>query len=139
MDCSYFLLWSYQGFDNAKNNDGANGNTKNVRFKGPNTDADRDKLIVQDGLFWSESDLLNSWRSTHRFDGAQKATVVDSMNVSGPDIYYSVLDPSETMPDIDVNAGYVDGRVERCNSLDFNRVLLPSVSYISLYITEDYR
>ena len=61
LNCSYFLLWGYQGFDN---------NLCEKRFRGPGKDS-KHKLIVTDALFFNDTgaSLASILQSTHPSTG----------------------------------------------------------------------
>ena len=109
---TYTILWSYQGYNHktSEHVDKAQGH-----FEGANRLDSRTKLVVQDALFYltNNTNLLwpspqQTWCSSHPFrDGAR----------SHP--YWVFKDPAmQRQPDIRLNAGYLDGRVEAFNARD---------------------
>ncbi len=116
LHCTYSLLWSYQGYNHSIS---AAVDKSLGDFEGPSKIASSNKLIIQDNLMYltTNTNMLwpspqNSWYSSHRFDGADKAKP------------YFVLPQakSDWRPNCKLNAGYLDGSVERTNSEDTTEV-----------------
>ena len=115
LDCSYQLLWNYNKFNPAL----TAGLTNSIPrpFLGTNKRS-YNKLIVCELMSFSGqrtgiSMQKNSWASPHRFEGASK------LNDSHYPFYLregTSVNDIDTDPDlrqIRLNAGYLDGRVER--------------------------
>jgi prepilin-type N-terminal cleavage/methylation domain-containing protein len=108
---TYVLLWSYQGY----NHDVSIAvDTTQVDFEGAEKLSSATKLVVQDSLFYLAGNTnilwdgpLYSWHVSHPFRYAVKA-----------DPYYTVADDGTNVPDVWVNAGYLDGHSERFHSYD---------------------
>jgi len=122
LNCSYYLFWNYGGFDHE-----ASGNEK--RFLGPGMNS-RNTLLTSDCLYWSEGDSPDTWSSTHPFKKGSK---------SREDQWYRLLDPTETVPNIKMNAGYSDGSIRRYSSKDTVRGVLEIASYVKIYFPEDFK
>ena len=121
LDCSYFLLWNYQGWDN---------DLCEKRFKGPNKTS-KNQLLVSDSLFYNNRYIGdNCWQSTHPFDGAQKGFTMWLQN----DFYYAMHDPTKTRPNMWINAGYTDGHVERVNAQNTFEMTTPTHQHLKEYI-----
>ena len=124
LNCSYFLLWNYQGFDN---------DTCEKRFQGPGKNS-KHKLIVTDALFYNDTGSSNAdmWQSTHPFDGADK-------NVGNPQgLFYGKVDPTGTKPEMWLNAGYTDGRVDRFRSLDTVEEFTLTHQHLKVYLRSSF-
>lgn len=123
---TYMLLWSYQGFNHKVS---YAVDTSLGDFEGPSRMSSSNKLIVQDTLMYltANTNLLwpspqNSWYSSHRFREGSKANP-----------YFVLPDPSKTKrPNCKLNAGYLDGRVDRFDSKDAIEVKnFGAVNYLS--------
>lgn len=124
LGCSYFLLWGYQGFDN---------NLCEKRFRGPGKDS-KHKLIVTDALFFNDTgaSLPSILQSTHPFDGADK-------KVGNPQgLFYGKQLPLGTLPDMWLNAGYIDGRVERFRSTDTVEEFTATHDHLKVYLPRSF-
>ena len=127
---TYMLLWNYQGYNR---NISGNIDPQSAHFEGPRTMASRNKLVVQDSLFYMTDNtniLFDSprwtWYSSHRFRGGGRTAP-----------YFSLLDPNRNnKPSVRLNAGYLDGRVERFHSDEMNWV---KNHQAEAYITRTYR
>lgn len=111
-DCTYTLLWNYQGFD-------IPGSP--VRFIGPGSKMkNASNLLVCDTVFYSANYTwgypgVNKLVMTHPFKDASRETP------EYPDkrIYYIWAGPRPaSLPSVWLNAGYVDGHVERYDARD---------------------
>ncbi len=109
---TYMLLWNYQGY----NFDVSSAVNKSLgNFAGPKTMSSKNKLVVQDSLFYMSgnknilwSGPTYAWYSCHPSKDSTKATP-----------YYVTPDTTgQLKPDVWLNAGYLDGSVKRFNSLD---------------------
>jgi prepilin-type N-terminal cleavage/methylation domain-containing protein len=104
---TYILLWNYQGYNHDVSDfvDLSRGH-----FEGPRTMSGKSKLVVQDTLFYLTTNVNMlwptpqwSWYSSHPFEGSTNAQP-----------YHTLYDKNETLlPEVWLNAGYLDGRVER--------------------------
>jgi prepilin-type N-terminal cleavage/methylation domain-containing protein len=109
---TYTLLWKYQGFNHQTS---GHVDKSQGHFVGADTLASRTKLVVQDSLFYltTNTNLLwpspqQTWCSSHPFKSALRAHP-----------YYVRKDPTMTeRPQIKLNAGYLDGRVESFNAMN---------------------
>ena len=127
---TYMLLWSYQGYNR---NISGHMDPQSAHFEGPRTMASSNKLVVQDSLFYltNNTNILfdspqQTWYSSHRFRGGGRTAP-----------YFSLLDPArDNKPSVRLNAGYLDGRVERFHSDDMNWV---KNHIAEAYITRTYR
>lgn len=115
LDCSYFLLWNYHGFNNA---------ASEKPFVGPGKHS-KSTLLISDVMFYNDvsGGAPETWVTSHPYRGAEKSH-----------IYYYLLDPSETKPNVTFNAGYSDGSVSRYKASDTVRECLQSATYLSIYI-----
>ncbi|MEN8127322.1 MAG: type II secretion system protein [Planctomycetota bacterium] len=114
-DCTYTLLWNYQGFDTDKSP---------TRFIGPGSKKRTAAgLLITDTVFYSNNignygiyPGNNMLAMTHPFDGASK----EAADFPGKRIYHLLKGPKpaspEELPKVKLNAGYVDGHVERFDS-----------------------
>ena len=124
LSASYFLLWNYQGFANLNSG---------VPFTGPENIESETTLIVGDVLFWNDAGApswQDFWGSVHPYAGGQRG--------KSP-IFYTLYDESEILPEMWMNSGYVDGRVERHRSTDTVRQKLQRFSAPSYYVSRDFR
>lgn len=104
---TYMLLWNYQGYNHRES---ANVDTSLAHFEAPRELAASNKLAIQDSFFYltSNSNLLwpspqQSWFLSHPFREASKAMP-----------YYTFNDSAQNaFPDTWLNAGYLDGHVEK--------------------------
>jgi prepilin-type N-terminal cleavage/methylation domain-containing protein len=109
---TYILLWSYQGY----NHDVSFAvNTSHLDFEGAEKLSSKNKLLVQDALFYLAGNTnilwdgpLFSWYYSHPFKSAIKG-----------DPYYIMADNDYTnVPDVWFNAAYLDGHSEKFHSED---------------------
>ena len=108
---TYMLLWNYQGYNHTES---AAADTSLGHFEGPKKVGSKNTLIVQDALFYLPQGQANlvwntptaAWFSSHRFGGGNK------------EVPYFVLQAEETevLKKGKLNAGYLDGHVERFSS-----------------------
>jgi prepilin-type N-terminal cleavage/methylation domain-containing protein len=122
LDCSYYLLWNFDGFNHS-----ASGNEK--QFAGPGQDSSN-TLVSADCLYWNELAWPDEWRSTHTIKDGDK---------DREEQWYGMLDPSETLPTVKLNAGYVDGSVRRYSSEETVREVLAIPDYVKIYIPRAFR
>jgi len=121
LHASYMLLWNYQGY-NDKVSPKAFTTSEFARFVGPTKASSRVKLVVQDSLmFKTDAGVLfpgggPGWYSCHRLknSGYGKASPFYMQERSGS----SRL----KIPNVSLNAGYLDGHVSRFRSGDGLRV-----------------
>lgn len=127
---TYMLLWNYQGYNR---NISGHIDPQSAHFEGPRTMTSSNRLVVQDSLFYltNNTNILfdnpqQTWYSSHRFRGGGRTVP-----------YFSLLDPNrDNKPSVRLNAGYLDGRVERFHSDDMNWV---KNHIAEAYITRTYR
>ncbi len=119
LNSSYYLLWNYGGFNHE-----TAGNEK--RFAGPGKESSS-TLVTSDCLYWNELATPDTWSSTHPFKDASK---------SKQDQWYRLLDPTETLPDLKMNAGYIDGSVRKYSSEETFRGVLAGPSYVKIYVPQ---
>ncbi len=109
---TYTILWSYQGYNHKTS---AHVDKAQSHFEGANRLDARTKLVVQDALFYltTNTNLLwpgpqQTWCSSHPFKEGTRAHP-----------YWVFKDPGmQGKPQIRLNAGYLDGRVETFNARD---------------------
>jgi len=109
---TYTILWSYQGYNHETS---AHVDKNQSHFEGANRLDSRTKLVVQDALFYltNNTNLLwpspqQTWCSSHPFRDGTRAHP-----------YWVFKDPGmQGRPQIKLNAGYLDGRVETFNAGD---------------------
>ena len=117
LPCTYSLLYSFDGFNNASA--GAKP------FDAPNRTFDKNTLVIQDTLMYlsgnpelawlpNPTDGQHSFHSCHSFPSAFHAKPYFSLKRPGADL--SVL-PKE-MNGLKLNAGYLDGHVEKFNATE---------------------
>jgi len=107
---TYMLLWNYQGYNHKVSNhvDRSQGH-----FEGPSRMSSRNKLVVQDSLFYltSNTNILwpspqQTWYTSHSFRGSERV-----------DPYYRMRDPDMAQfPEVWLSAGYLDGHVSKFKS-----------------------
>ena len=127
---TYTFLWSYQGYNHQVS---TAVDTANKDFEGPSKISSSNKLVIQDTLkfltgnsniLWpiSGSNTGYNWYSSHRFDGSEWANP-----------YFVLPDQGGTnKPHCKLNAGYLDGRVDRYDSRDTIKVQnYGAVNYLS--------
>jgi prepilin-type N-terminal cleavage/methylation domain-containing protein len=121
VDCTYMLLWNYQGFDN---------DLSPTRFIGPGSDKKNAAgLLICDVMFYTNNWIDpadRTWALTHPFKGASK---------DDDEIYYLLYDNEmDDMPkDVRFNAGYVDGSVIRFIS---DQTLICRNALVDMYLTK---
>jgi len=116
---TYMLLWNYHGY----NHQLSSGVEKALgHFEAPRTVSDKNKLVVQDSLFYltSNTNILwpsptYSWYSCHPFKQSVLANPYYTLSAPGLDSPAALKDP-KNRPYVHLNAGYLDGRVERFKS-----------------------
>ena len=118
LHATYTLFWNYQGFNTDVS--GAAVDLGYGDFEAPTNVNQGTKLIVQDSLFYAQLNASNilwansgqTWYSSHRFKDAGKGNPYFMTK--------SAIAPSviEEAPVTRLNAGYVDGHVERFSSKD---------------------
>lgn len=109
---TYTILWNYQGYNHETS---AHVDKNQSHFEGANRLDSRTKLVVQDALFYltNNTNLLwpspqQTWCSSHPFRDGTRAHP-----------YWVFKDPGmQGKPQIKLNAGYLDGRVESFNAGD---------------------
>lgn len=109
---TYTILWSYQGYNHHTS---AHVDKSQSHFEGANRLDSPTKLVVQDALFYltTNTNLLwpspqQTWCSSHPFKDGTRAHP-----------YWIFKDPGmQGKPQIRLNAGYLDGRVETFNARD---------------------
>ncbi len=110
------LLWNYQGYNHKES---ANVDTTLAHFEAPREMAAANKLAIQDSFFYltGNSNLLwpspqQSWFLSHPFKASSRAMP-----------YYTFKDPGRNVfPDTWLNAGYLDGHVEKFRTSKTNHV-----------------
>ncbi|MBA7535522.1 hypothetical protein ES705_27780 [subsurface metagenome] len=108
LKCSYFLLWNFGGWDDTRLGD--------PPFKGPGYKNSRNTLVTCDVLFWNDVNYgAMQWLSAHPIKGAMEPLYESPVPTDdSPDPYYRRESPdSSDVPQVTMNAGYMDGRVER--------------------------
>jgi len=118
---TYILLWNYQGYNPEVSPRAFKGNGY-TSFAGPQRASSSVKLVVQDALMFKtdasmlfpDTDLSNKWYSSHRMRNSAR----------GKDSPFYKETPSvrAQIPEVWLNAGYLDGHVSRFNSQDSYRV-----------------
>ena len=110
---SYWLLWDYRGF--------ATG------FRGRTSlhSAGEDGLLVADGLAWRGYN--NDWWQAHPSAGVSGTPDSLSTNFHAYTMWLRIAGSSAVPRGMTMNAGYVDGRVERYTSdeLDVSKHVVP--------------
>jgi prepilin-type N-terminal cleavage/methylation domain-containing protein len=109
---TYMFLWNYQGYNHQVSQA---VDKAQAHFEGPRRLDSKSRLVVQDALFYltSNTNMIwespqQSWYSSHPFKQGQRTYP-----------YYTFNDPTMTKrPQIKLNAGYMDGRVESFNATD---------------------
>lgn len=124
VDCSYCLLWNYNGFDSTMNENG-------IRFKGPGKKSNTG-LMVSDVLFRNDTaaNLTDTWLSSHPGKNYKRES---------SHILYSWYDPDQVKPDVPMNAGYRDGHVQRYRATETYLMRVSTASYLECYITKKFR
>lgn len=128
---TYQLLWSYGGYLEGHPRTVETGNY----YEGPKRLSDRNKLVVQDSLFYltTNTNMLWSspswsWFSCHPFKGSGRS-----------DPYYTIKDTAwnyqtdQNCPvNSQLNAGYIDGSVRRFNTERTKKVMnYNAIAFIS--------
>jgi len=118
---TYMLLWNYQGYDPAISPKAFSGSGY-LSWAGPKKASSSVKLVVQDALMFKTdanvlfpgADLSNKWYCSHRLRNS----------VRGKDSVFYKETPSvrAEVPEVWLNAGYLDGHVSRFHSRDSYRV-----------------
>ena len=136
LPCTYTLLYSFDGFNKASA--GAKP------FDAPNRTSDRNTLVIQDTLMYLRGNPELAWlpdpsagqysfHSCHSFKNAFHAKPYFTLKLPGADL--SVL-PKE-MNGLKLNAGYLDGHVEKFNATDTVHLTHNGIAHN--WITQKYR
>ena len=118
---TYMLLWNYQGY----NPDVSPAVFKSggyATFIGPKKGSSPVKLVVQDALMFKTDTFVlfpganvgNSWYSSHQFKGSRRTKDYP--------FYNTPRYPRSEVPEVWLNAGYLDGHVSRFSSREAYRV-----------------
>ncbi len=102
--CSYMLMWNYLGFKH------------NLGFEPV---AGKDKLMICDLLYWSTTISTwapGYWESAHPFEGASRRSEDRCWFFEYYEPGYSI--GGDVPFDVALNAGYIDGHVERYQSFE---------------------
>ncbi len=129
LHATYIMLWNYQGY-NPKISTRIDLNRN--YFEGPKNMASKNKLVLQDSMFYLTTNINLLWTSpqwsyysSHPFDGSNRAAP-----------YYTLYDQAEQgAPETKLNAAYLDGSVRQFNSLD---TLDCRNSQAVSYLTDNY-
>ena len=109
---SYFLLWGYGGFADPSNE---------RPFKGFGYDGSMNNLALCDVVMQDNNWDPGFWNSAHPYKGSGKplGKSIAAGDNSPHTFFRHPTDATRSNPpDTDLNAGYLDGRVERYNSVD---------------------
>ena len=109
VDGSYFLLWNYMKFENNGFRPTNSGDTLMTS----------DFMIAEDS--YNRAIYGDSWITTHKFKGARtgKLQGKDELYPAEERItIYAGPNINNIFPDVDLNVGYLDGRIERVNVED---------------------
>lgn len=126
LECSYWLLWNYKGFDTVLNSR-LNGKS----FVGPGKHS-KTGLMVADVLFYNDSasTTTEAWASSHpskKHSGQERESVLHTWSD----------EDGEKPLDIIMNAGYKDGHVERFLSSETYKMEV--AGYIDCYISKKFK
>lgn len=118
---TYMLLWNYQGY-NPDISPAVFQSGGYTTFIGPKKGSSPVKLVVQDALMFKTDTFVlfpganvgNSWYSSHQFKGACRTKDYP--------FYNTPRYARSEVPEVWLNAGYLDGHVSRFNSRDAYRV-----------------
>lgn len=110
LPCTSMLLWNYQGYNHKES---AMVDTSLAHFEGPRELGSSNTLVIQDSFFyltslgcWMWPAPSGTWRLSHPFKGSSR-----------PIPQYRMTDPGKNVfPDVWLNAGYLDGHVEKFHS-----------------------
>lgn len=107
LNCSYYLLWNWKKlYDDEER-----------QFRP--TDNGRHKLMVCDMLLGPNPPYNGErWVSTHPFKGAERWGFIDAGTNMREDYWTTEFEWGER-PDMKMHAGYLDGRVDAVESLDY--------------------
>ncbi len=116
LPCTRMLLWNYQGY-NHKESDAVD--TSLAHFEGPKGLASSNTLVIQDSFYylatlgsWLWRAPRGTWRLSHPFKGSSRDMPL-----------YNLIDPGKSVfPDVWLNAGYLDGHVEKFRSTETKHV-----------------
>jgi len=113
---TYMLLWNYHGYDHGLS---AGVNKALGHFEAPGSVADKNKplfyLTSNRNILWPSPTY--SWYTSHPFRKGALANPYYTANAPGLDSPAALNDPTNR-PYVHLNAGYLDGRVERFNSTE---------------------
>jgi prepilin-type N-terminal cleavage/methylation domain-containing protein len=123
LNCSYYLLWNYGGYDHEINN----GNER--RFEAPSKKSGN-TLLTADCFYYGEADSSTKWSSTHPFKNAGK---------SKEDQWYRLEGVLTEKPMVKMNAGYADGSVRKYSSEETFMGVLEYANYVKTFIPEVFR
>jgi hypothetical protein len=119
LHATYMLLWNYQGWNDSIN-PGAFTTSDFGLFVGPTKASSKVKLVVQDALMFKTNnailfpDAKVGWYSSHNMK--------DSLRSKGSPFYMQENSDRRAIPDVPLNAGYLDGHVGRFRAGDGLRV-----------------
>ncbi len=116
LPCTSMLLWNYQGYNHE---DSTLVDTSLAHFEGPKVVGSSNGLVIQDSFYylttlgsWIWPAPRGTWRLSHPFKGSSRAIP-----------QYNLIDPDKTVfPDVWLNAGYLDGHVEKFHSTETKHV-----------------
>lgn len=131
LHATYTLLWSYQGYNHKRS---GHVDTSLGDFEGPDTNSSKNKLVVQDGLFMLDGHKNLVW---NLLDGLTWYTCHPFKDSSRGDPYYAIpVSQNPDIPDVWLNAGYLDGHVEKFRS---DRAIQVKNYGASAWITSKFR
>jgi prepilin-type processing-associated H-X9-DG protein len=111
------LLWNYQGYNHKES---TNVDTSLAHFEGPKGLGSSNTLVIQDSFYylttlgsWLWRAPRGTWRLSHPFKGSSRDMPL-----------HNLIDPDKTVfPDVWLNAGYLDGHVEKFRSTETKHVM----------------
>ncbi len=117
LPCTSMLLWNYQGYNHKES---AEVDTSLAHFEGPREQGSSNTLVIQDSFYylttpgsWLWPAPRGTWRLSHPFKGSSRGMPL-----------YNLTDPDKTVfPDVRLNAGYLDGHVEKFRSTETKHVM----------------
>ena len=116
LPCTSMLLWNYQGYNHKES---TMVDTSLAHFEGPKGLGSSNTLVIQDSFYylttlgsWEWPAPRGTWRLSHPFKGSSRAIP-----------QYSLIDPDKSVfPDVWLNAGYLDGHIEKFRSTETKHV-----------------
>ncbi len=117
LPCSYLMFWNYNAYNKSSKRSENSNNKHGKPFIGPSKQS-RNTLLISDSFFYTGNlqGVPHHWASNHKFKGGSKG--VDWFQYYVMPGKNTDIQSDNTLNEITLNAGYVDGSVRRNKSKD---------------------